>query len=215
MSLILHLHPLASYCWKPLVALYETKTPFEPHVVDLGDAEQREALRKLYPMVKFPVLVDSARNRTVPESSPIIEYLDLHYQSATAMIPRDAEGALAVRALDRFLDAYVHNSMQKVVGDRLRPSDKKDATGVDEARSTLATAYEILDRDLAGKEWACGSAFTLADCSACPALYYANRVALIPASRPNVAGYLRRLEQRPSFARVLREAQPYFKLFPE
>jgi glutathione S-transferase len=29
MSLTLHMHPLASYCWKVLIALYENDTPFE------------------------------------------------------------------------------------------------------------------------------------------------------------------------------------------
>lgn len=37
MSLKLYYHPLASFCWKALIALYETGAPFEPHLVDLGD----------------------------------------------------------------------------------------------------------------------------------------------------------------------------------
>ena len=31
MSLTLHFHPLASFCWKALIALYENDTPFTPN----------------------------------------------------------------------------------------------------------------------------------------------------------------------------------------
>ena len=75
MSLTLHFHPLASYCWKALIALYENDIPFRPNLVDLGNAGERAALVKLWGVGKFPVLRDDARNETVPESSIIVEYL--------------------------------------------------------------------------------------------------------------------------------------------
>ncbi len=213
MALVLYMHPLASFCWKALIALYENETPFEPLVVDLGDAASRESFRALWPLAKFPVLQDRARERLVPESSIIIEYLAEHYPGKTALVPKDPETAREVRLADRFYDHYVHDPMQKIVIDKIRPEGKRDPFGVEQARATLETAYAMIEADMAKKTWATGDAFTMADCAASPALHYANRVHPI-GDRTHVGSYLRRLEERPSFARVLREAAPYFAMFP-
>lgn len=215
MSLTLHYHPLASYCWKALIALYENDTAFEGRIVDLSKPEQREALTKISPFAKFPALVDSARNDTIYESTTIIEYLSRHYPGAVALVPSDPDAAFEVRRRDRFLDIHVHDQMQKVVGDRIRPEGQRDAYGVEQARATLATAYDVLERELSAGPWALGDAFTMADCAAAPALYYANRVAPFATTHPKLAAYLERLHGRPSFARVFEEAQPYMKNFPE
>ncbi len=126
MALTLHMHPLASFCQKALIALYENDTPFESHVVDLGDTAASAAFKALWPMGKMPVLRDEARDRTVAESSIIIEYLDQHYPGATRLIPADPELALQARFGDRFYDLYVHEPMQKIVTDRLRPARTND-----------------------------------------------------------------------------------------
>jgi glutathione S-transferase len=78
MSLILHYHPLASYCWKVLVALYEYDLPFEPRLVNLGDPQSRAEFAALWPIAKMPVLEDRDRGRVLPETSIIIGYLDVH-----------------------------------------------------------------------------------------------------------------------------------------
>ena len=134
-SLTLHFHPLSSFCHKALIALYENGTPFTPQIVNLMDEAERAAFRRLWPIGKFPVLRDDARGETVPESSVMIEYLDRHYPGRTRFIPTDAEDARKVRLRDRFFDLYIHLPMQKIVGDRLRPADRKDPHGVEEARS--------------------------------------------------------------------------------
>ena len=214
MPLKLYYHPLASYCQKVLVALYENGTPFEAQLVNLGDAKERADFIALWPIGKFPVIRDEARGRTIPESSPIIEFLARYYPGPVALIPQDAELAWQVRAQDRFLDLYVHNEMQKVVGDRLRPPDKKDPFGVEQARALIATCYDMLERDIGLKTWAVGDAFTMADCAAAPALFYANLVQPFEASHPHLKAYLGRLMERPSFKRVIEEAKPYFHMFP-
>jgi glutathione S-transferase len=214
MSLKLYYHPLASFCWKALIALYENDTPFEPILVDLGDEASRAAFLKVWPIGKFPVLRDEARDRTIPESGIIIEYLAQYYPAKTALVPADPDLARQTRFKERFYDLYVHEPMQKIVGDRIRPADKKDPFGVDEARARLATAYGMIERDMAARTWAMGEAFSMADCAASPALFYANEVQPFGQEHAHVERYLRRLEQRPAFARVLEEAQPYFKLFP-
>ena len=213
MSLTLHFHPLASYCHKALIALYENATPFAPNMVNLGDERERAALLKLWPIGKFPVLRDDARDHTVPESTIIIEYLDRHYPGRTRFIPNEADLALQTRLRDRFYDLYVHEPMQRIVGDRMRPQGRKDPHGVEEARARLRTAYAMIDREMATRTWAMGDTFSLADCAAAPALFYANEV-LPFEGHTNLAAYFDRLMGRPSYARVLKEAEPYFAMFP-
>lgn len=214
MSLTLHFHPLASYCHKALIALYENDVPFTPNRVDLSNESERTALLKLWPIGKFPVLRDDARSQTVPESTVIIEYLDRYYPGRTRFIPLEFDAAWQTRLRDRFYDLYVHEPMQRIVGDRLRPEGSKDPHGVEEAKARLRTAYGMIDQQMAMQSWAMGEAFSLADCAAAPALFYANEVMPFGEGCGNLAAYFGRLKARPSYARVLQEAEPYFTMFP-
>lgn len=214
-DLILHYHPLSSFCQKALVALYEHGVPFQSKLVDLRNPDERAALCRLWPIGKFPVLEDRARGTVVAESSIIIEYLDQHYRGAVPLIPADAEQALRARHFDRVFDLYVHLPMQKIVGDRLRPEGAYDPHGVEEAKATLRTAYALIDREMADRSWVLGDAYSLADCSASPALGYADMACPIGKEYPNTARYLERLRQRPSYARALEEAKPYLHMVPK
>ncbi|RWM78386.1 MAG: glutathione S-transferase family protein [Mesorhizobium sp.] len=214
MSLAMHLHPLASFCWKPLIALYENGTRFTSVVVDLGNEQSRAAFLKLSPAGKMPVLRDEALDRTVPESTIVIEYLNANYPGPVELIPADIDLARQTCLADRFYDSYVQHPMQKIVGDRLRPEGKTDPFGVEEARAQLRSAYAIIEQDMQSRTWAMGEAFTMADCAAAPALFYANKVEPFGDKYPAVRRYHDRLLQRPSVARVIEEARPYFKLFP-
>ena len=214
MSLTLHFHPLSSFCWKVLIALYENDVPFTPNLVNLGDPAERAALLQLWGIGKFPVLRDEVRNQTVPESSIIIEYLDRHYPGRTRFIPEDPEQAWQTRLRDRFYDLYVHLPMQKVMGDRLRPADSKDPRGVEEARAQLRISYGMIEQQMSGGGWAMGGDFGLADCAALPSLFYGNMVEP-SGNNQNVTAYFERLKARPSVARVIREAEPYFKMVPK
>jgi glutathione S-transferase len=215
MSLILYYHPLSSFCWKALIALYENDTPFTPKLVNLGYPDERAELLKLWPIGKFPVLRDDAADRIVPESSIIIEYLDGAWPGPTRFIPEDAKQALQTRLRDRFYDLYVHLPVQKVVGDRLRPAGQRDPHGIDEARARVISCYGMIEREMAGRSWAMGESFSLADCAAVPALFYGSKVQPFGAAHGKVAAYLDRLLARPSVARVVREAEPYFRMFPQ
>jgi glutathione S-transferase len=214
MPLELHFHPLSSFCQKVLVAFYENDTPFEPRLVDFSNEASRAALLALWPVGKIPVLRDTARDRTIPESSIIIDYLAQHYPGRTALIPADPDLARRTRLADRFYDLYVEQPMQKIVGDTFRPAGLNDPHGVGEARALLETAYGMIDADMATKRWAMGDAFTMADCAAAPALLYANVVVPFGAAGRNVASYLDRLMKRPSFARAIKEAAPHIASFP-
>jgi len=215
MSLTLHFHPLSSFCQKALIALYENDIPFEPHVVNLFDEADNAAFKKLWPIGKFPVLRDEARDRTVPESSIIIEYLAQHYPGRSKLVPADAELARRTRLSDRFHDLYVNVPVGKVVTDRLRPAGRNDPHGVEEAKALLKTSLDMIEADMASKTWAMGEAFTMADCAAAPALFYANIVMPFAETHRNAAAYLGRLKARPSYARVLKEAEPYLAMMPK
>lgn len=211
MTLTLHFHPLSSFCMKALVGLYELEVPHEKHLVDLGDPAARAALVALWPVGKFPVVTDEGR--TVAESTIILEYLDVQYGSGR-LIPKDAARALECRFKDRFYDLYVHLPMQKIVTDKLRPEGQKDPFGVEQAKAQIRSSYAIAEGEMRARRWAIGDDFTMADCAAAPALFYANKVVPIGDAHPNVAAYLARLEARASFARALEEAKPYFAMFP-
>jgi glutathione S-transferase len=161
------------------------------------------------------VLRDEGRDRIIPESSIIIEYLQQHYPGKTRFVPEDAELARQMRFQDRFYDLHMNVPMQKVVTDRLRPAGKNDSYGVEQAKSQLQIAIGMVDRSMAAKTWALGDDFTMADCAAAPALFFANKVMPFGKAYPNAAAYLTRLMQRPSFARAVKEAEPYLTLVPK
>ena len=214
MSLVFHGHPLSSYCWKVLIALYENGTPFEQKLVNLGDPEARAELAALWPVAKMPVLEDVGRGQVVAETTIIIDYLDAHHPGPVRFVPEDRERARTVRLWDRIYDLYVQGPMQKIVGDRLRPEGQKDAFGVEEARTLLATGLGLVERQAVGTGWTTGDDFTLADCAALPALFYADKVMPLAGSWPKALALLERLKARPSVTRVLVEAEPYFQYFP-
>ena len=206
----LYAHPFSSYCQKVLVALYENATPFEYRMLEEPGA--MDELVALWPMKRFPVLVDAAR--TVFEATSIIEYLGLRHPGPVRLIPDDPEAALEVRMLDRFFDNYVSTPQQKIVFDRIRPEAVRDPHGVTEARAMLDTSYAWLDRRMSGRQWAVGDDFSLADCAAAPFLFYADWSHRIDASFANVIAYRQRLLARPSFARAVDEARPFRSYFP-
>ncbi|TRW16941.1 glutathione S-transferase family protein [Glacieibacterium frigidum] len=202
-------HPFSSYCQKVLIALYENDTPFEWRRVDEPDAMDELAAR--WPFKQFPILVDE--DETIVEATIIIEHLAIHHPGPVAMLPADPGAALDVRALDRFFDNYVMTPQQKIVFDHLREPGDRDAVGAAQARAMLETAYTWLDLHMADREWASGD-FSLADCAAAPALFYADWTHPIPARFANVHAYRRRLLARPSFARAVDEARPFRAYFP-
>jgi glutathione S-transferase len=211
--LTLYSHPLSSYCWKVLIALYDSDIPFEAKMVNLGDPAERAEYLKMSPFGKIPTLKDG--DRVILETSIMIEYLATKFPSAARLIPKDPEAALNVRAKDRFFDLYLNTLLGKVTTDKLRPADKRDTLGVEIAMNDMRTAVGIVERDMASSTWAAGDAFTMADCAAAPALYYVNNLIPYAKDYPNTARYLDRLLQRPSVARAIEEAKPYFHMVPK
>jgi glutathione S-transferase len=215
MSLALYGHPFSSYTQKVLVALYENDTPFEFRGIGPDSPHTADWLQR-WPLRKFPLLVDGARDvtRDVPETSIIIEYLQLTHPGPVRLLPADPMAALDVRLLDRFFDLHVMTPVQRAVDGALSGDATKRTEGMAHAAQKLDLAYAWLESQLAGRTWAAGEAFSMADCAAAPSLFYADWTHRIPAEYTALRAYRERLLARPSFARAVDEARPYRPLFP-
>jgi glutathione S-transferase len=211
MTIEIFAHPFSSYCQKAITAFYENNVPFELRLLEPGSTASEE-LARLWPIGRFPVLREG--ERVVPEATSIIEYLHVHHPGPVRLIPEDADAAIEVRMMDRFFDNYVATPQQKLVFDLIRPEGERDARGVAEARALLDKACAWLDARMAGREWAAGDSFSLADCSAGPQLFYADWSHPMDGRFPNVAAYRARLMARPAFARAIDEARPFRSYFP-
>lgn len=213
MALTLYAHPFSSYCQKVLIALYENGIAFDYQQLGMPDSPPNLELARRWPIKRFPLLVDG--DSSVIEASIIIEHLDVHHPGRTRWIPADPAAALQVRFVDRFFDNYVQTHQQKVVFDALRPAEQRDARGVADALAALETSYAWLEQYLEGREWAVGGAPSLADCSAAPALFYADWTQRIDGARyPRLTAYRERLKAWSPFARAVEEARPFRPYFP-
>jgi glutathione S-transferase len=215
LALVLYQHPLSSFCQKAIMAFHEAGIEFTPKLIDLGSPESAGELKALWPIGKFPLLRDEERDLTLPESAIIIEHLAATYPAARSLVPADSDRARDTRLWDRFYDLYVNVPMQKIITDRLRPKPDSDRFGVEQARAQLATAYDVAADALREHSYAAGHAFTMADCAAAPALFYADTIVPLAKGHTALADYFMRLRERPSFQRVLEGAAPYLHLVPK
>lgn len=211
MTLKLYFHPFSSYSQKALIAFYELGVAFEPHVIADPAEEPSRTLGERWPMRRFPMLLDGERQ--VVEASCIVEYVDL-LQGGGRLVPCDPQAALEVRMRDRFFDLHVMSAVQSVVYNALRPEADRDPFGVRQAHERLETAYRWLEGHIAERPWAAGETFSLADCAAAPALFYADWTRPIDPSLRAVRAYRERLLARPSVARAVEEARPFRPFFP-
>lgn len=209
MTLQLFAHPFSSYCWKVLIPLYADGTAFDYRNIEEG--ENMAELAERWPFRQFPVLVDDGR--TVVETSCIIEHLQAHHRGRNEWIPAGELGR-RVRFLDRFFDLYVMNQATVSVGNAMRPENARDPLGVERALAKLTTAYDWLEANLGDGPWAAGERFTLADCAAAPALFYADWVQEFGPDRPRLHAYRQRLLAHPAVSRCIEEARPYRSYFP-
>ncbi len=212
MSLTLHQHPLSSYCWKVLIALHENGVPFEARLVNLGDSAARAAYAELWPTAKIPLLVDD--DRVVPETSIQIEYLDHNHPGKQPLLPQDFDARQEVRLWDRVFDLYVMTPMQRFIAQQLRPEAERDVATLTGTVHELGMAYDLVESRLGGRTWAAGDAFTMADCAAAPALFYAAVVRPFSSSHEKLSAYFERLLARPSVWRCIVEARPFFPYYP-
>lgn len=209
MTIEIFAHPFSSYCQKAFIAAYENDIPFALQMLENG--ENSAELARIWPLNRFPVLREG--ERVVFEATSIIEYLHVHHPGPVKLIPDDADAAVEVRMMDRFFDNYVMTPQGDIVFNSIREAEDRDPIGDDKARAMLETSYAWLDERMEDREWAAGD-FSLADCAAAPALFYADWTHAIPERFANVRAYRERLNARPSFARAIEGGRPFRHYFP-
>jgi len=210
---ILHAHPLSSCCQKVGIAARVLGVALDEQLLNLGDPAQRTLLDGLSPARKMPVLVD--QGRVVAETSIIIEYLQQHLAThGVRLIPEDADAALAVRFWDRFCDFYVMTPMQALTAELLKPERERSDEAAEAARSLLLKSYAALDAQVRGRTWLADEAFSMADCAAAPALFYAVAYVPVPGTDADLLAYVERLMAHPAVADVVDAARPWFQYFP-
>lgn len=212
MALVVYGHLFSSYTQKVLIGLYENGTPFEFRTIAPDEPENTSEWLQRWPLRKFPLLVDG--DRDVVETSIIIEYLQLVHPGPVKLLPSDPMAALEVRFLDRFFDLHVMNAAQHAVDGALSGVPAKREEGMALAVEKLERAYGWLEGRLAGRTWAAGEDFTMADCAAAPFLFYADWTHMISDAYPAVRAYRTRLLERPSVVRAVDDARPYRSYFP-
>ena len=214
MSLTLHSHPLSSFCWKTLIALYENDVPFTPNLVDLGNPAERDALLKLWPIGRFPVLEDGAQGRSFRNRASSSNISTAIIQAARDSFPMsrprlaDPVARPLLRSLCPSADAEDHG----------RPASPRWQAGSPRRRGGAGAVANVLRDDrqqcpAAPWRWATISALPIAPrrprCST--AAWWCRSATGRKTSRLIFA----RLKARPSFARVLKEAEPYFGMVPK
>ena len=209
MSLQLFAHPFSSFCWKVQIALDADETPYVYRNVDPSNPGVLEELKALWPLAKFPVLVDDGE--TIAETTCIIEHLQAKHPGQNVWIPQGDEGR-RVRFLDRFFDLHIQGNMQPSVNHAIWPDGEGKAA--ERGISALRIAYDWLEENLPDSEWAAGDKFTVADCAAAPALFYADWVEEIGEQRPRLNAYRARLLAHPAVSKSVEGARPYRAYFP-
>lgn len=210
MALTLHYHPLSSHCWRLLIALDELGAPFEPRLVNLGDPAARAAYAALWPTAKIPLLVDG--ERVVPETAIQIEYLN--HRMVGNLLPVDFDAQLQVRLWDRLFDCYVMDPMQRYIAQLLRPEAQRDAKAQADAVNLLGMAYDMIEGRMGAHDWAADHGFSMADCTAAPSLFYATTIRPLSDGHGRLSAYFERLMARPSVAKAIEQARPFFQYYP-
>ena len=205
----LYYNPLSTYSQKVMIAFNEKGIAYEPQLVDMMSAESRAAFEKVYPLGKVPFLKPS-EDWQVPESTSIIEYLEDKFPNTPRLIPPSGgDAARQVRFMDRMADLYLNDPVGELLFQKLgfRTQDNDKAA---RARKHITFSFEHYDKRLAKQPWLCGEAFTMADCAAIPALYYAQTVMPFDAY-PNIVAYWQRALKRPSVVKVKAEFEPIWQ----
>jgi glutathione S-transferase len=210
-SLILYAHPFSSYCWKVQIPLDADGTAYTYRNIDPSEPGAMDELKTLWPIGKFPLLVDDGE--VIAETSCIIEHLQTFHPGPNVWIPEGEVGRRA-RFLDRFFDLHIQGNMQPSVNHALRPEGCGDAFGAEQGLKALRIAYDWLEANLPDSEWAAGDTFTLADCAAAPALFYADWVDEIGEHRPRLKAYRARLLAHPAVSKSVEGARQYRPYFP-
>jgi len=205
----LYYNPISTYSQKVLLAFYEKGIEFQPKIIKLMDPESSREYRKIYPMGKIPCLV-LEDDHIIPESSIIIEYIDS--MGEPRLIDGDAEQTRKIRFKDRMFDLYLNHTVVTLLFQSMKPKDQKDQEKIDTAKFRIDTMYSFMDHEFGQQPYANGDNFTMSDCAAAPALFYAELLAPFTEYK-NICTYWELLKERPSVQRTHADARPIVEEF--
>jgi len=176
-------------------------------------------LKRVHPLGKSPVLVDG--DEVHAESGAIIEYLLQRYDSAAALAPPPgsperlrlsywlhyAEGSVMPPLLMSLVFARIRNAPMpffvKPVARAIADKAMKGFVG-----PQLTTHFDFIESELAQRSWFAGAAFSAADIQmSFPVEAAGARGAL--GDRPHTQAWLRRIHERPAYARAVERGGPF------
>lgn len=199
----LYYAPASSYSQRVLIALYEKDISFISVEVNLFESSSREKYQKINPFAKIPTL-ETDNGEIIFEACIIIEYLERQFPQKPRLL--NPEHILEIRFVERIIDVYINCGREALFADTQRPLAMRGGKEVIKKRKLLETACILLEDKLQHRTWLAGEEFSLADCAAAPTLAYL-RLVYDYQHLPNLTDYVKRLEARPSVAKVQSEGR--------
>jgi glutathione S-transferase len=204
----------SNYHNKIKMQLLEKGVPFEEVLVWPA---QDEAHLARSPRGKLPYI--EVDGRTVAETSVIAEYLEEAYPQPP-LLPRDPLERAKVRELAVFLDLHVELVVRRIYAEAFFGGTVSDETKK-QVEKDLSRGVKAVTQLAKFSPFVAGPALTLADCSAAQHLPLVGMATKRVYGRdftepyPQIAEYVRMMNQRPSTQRIAEERKANAKLFAE
>ena len=190
------------------ILLEEIGKPYEAEIDAAGGTTQEPWFKAINPKSKVPTLVLDD-GRVLTEFGAIAVWL-ARLNAELNLVPTDADEEQRALSLMDYAVGTIHGQAfgRVFMPERFEPQDPVHQTlGLGQAsvkkqgRQMIEEAFAIVDAQLAGREWAAGDAFGIADA----ALFYVERWAPeadveLPT---NVAAHLERVKARPAVRKVM------------
>ncbi len=193
----LHYHPLSPYSRKVSTALALRGDRVDLHEIELGKgALQQPEFIALSPFGRLPVL--ETDGGPLIETTSIIEWLE--ERGPRLLLPPGQERV--ARHFDRLGDLYL---LDPVAALWWRPDSEHGRT----AESTANKAWALLERQLDGRPFVTGAAFSLGDLGAAIATDYFERLGVSPPAA--IRAWRARCFELPAMAASLEAALPWVR----
>jgi glutathione S-transferase len=195
MAIKLHYHPLSTYSRRVLIALIEKQISYEPIPIDMAARKHKESVcLALNPYGRVPTLQQDGF--VLYESTAILDYLEAtHPQPALA--PADPRGRALMDMHMKLCDIQMTRPWATIIfPKRFLPKERWNESAMAEAKAEVEKHLDIVERQLAGRQYLIGDQFTLADVCYLPFLQFLPLAEIRPP--PAVAAWSERLLNRPS-----------------
>lgn len=180
--------------------LEELHVPYELVTMTFAGLKTPEYLR-IHPLGKVPAIQDG--NLTMFESGAIVEFLLEKYGNGRLAPPPGTDDRGRFLQWMHYGEATLLPPLGEIAAHTFfRPEAERIAAVVIDARGRLETALAVVDRALAGREYLVGDSFTVADLMVGYSLGLTNLFGLLGDQFAHLAGYLRRIEERPAYRKA-------------